>query len=660
MSFMLTSVFNKILGKPKTLDKPNLESNHKKLSQVDKDGWILPLSANELLATELRQKYLNTLWQQVSMSQDMFQRIYRQPIERYAEIVQLLPASESHHHSHLGGMLDHGLEVLSFAAKLRQSYVLPQNAAPEEQSKQRDAWTASVIYMALVHDIGKVIVDVEIHLKDGSRWFAWNGLPPQPYKFVYIKGRDYELHPIMGGYLANYLIPKAAFDWLAKYPEAFAALMYGMAGHYDKANLLAEIVQKADQNSVTLSLGGDIDKLVQKPVMSFGKQLLIAIRHLLNKQWKLNNPKGGSDGWFTSDGLWLMSKTAADQIRAYLLEQGISAPKDNPKLFSEMQSLGIIESNDEGNAIWRCRVKADSGWCPASTFTLIRLKAEVAWDNVDDRPSLFLGKIEPEIKLDSTNNSRDVLVEEASTAAALSVKTPFIVEQNEPIELENIAKDDISNNTPPMPNLETEMSDFVLNLFEQNIVEDKNSEVQVDSTDTINDSAEDIKPSPNSLSKTNENVTDNFELKEVNAQPMNIGERDEDTVISGKSFVDWLKLQIAAKKLELNNVNAKLHIVNNSLFLVTPGIFHLYFESKGMVFTKQDVEQLQYSFQDLKLHRKYHRKNNDSVNFWKCNVFGPRKTSKLIGYLIDEPKYFFGNQVLLNNFHLSLIEEENE
>ena len=50
----------------------------------------------------------------------------KKPIERYAEMVQLLPASESHHHSHLGGMLDHGLEVLSFSAKLRQSYVLPQ------------------------------------------------------------------------------------------------------------------------------------------------------------------------------------------------------------------------------------------------------------------------------------------------------------------------------------------------------------------------------------------------------------------------------------------------------------------------------------------------------------------------------------------------------
>ena len=69
----------------------------------------------------------------------------------------------------------------------------------------------------------------------------------KPYKFKYIKGRDYELHPVMGSFLANYLIPKEAFAWLAEYPEAFSSLMYAMADHKDKSGLLSEIVQKADQ-----------------------------------------------------------------------------------------------------------------------------------------------------------------------------------------------------------------------------------------------------------------------------------------------------------------------------------------------------------------------------------------------------------------------------
>lgn len=91
-----------------------------------------------------------------------------------------------------------------------------------------------------------------------------------------------------------------------------------------------------------------------------------------------------------------MSKPTADQIRAYLLEQGISAPSDNPKLFSEMQSLGIIESTNDGTAIWHCRIKADSGWCLPKAFSLLRIKPEVAWENLNDRPGIFLGRVDIE------------------------------------------------------------------------------------------------------------------------------------------------------------------------------------------------------------------------------------------------------------------------
>ncbi|HDL5610928.1 TPA: TraI domain-containing protein, partial [Mannheimia haemolytica] len=254
----MRSMFKKFFGKNKS--QSAVKSDTIFSIEQDNEGWLYPEKASQLLNTELRQKYLGLLWQQVSMNRQMFEVLYQQPIERYAEMVQLLPASESHHHSHIGGMLDHGLEVIAFSAKVRQSYILPPNVAPEEQSKQRDAWTAAAIYLALVHDIGKVVVDIEITLKDGSRWFAWNGQPPQPYKFKYIKGRDYHLHPVLGGFLANQLIPKSAFDWLGQYPEVISSLMYAMSGHNDKAGLLSEIVQKADQHSVTLAIGGDVNK----------------------------------------------------------------------------------------------------------------------------------------------------------------------------------------------------------------------------------------------------------------------------------------------------------------------------------------------------------------------------------------------------------------
>lgn len=630
---MLSSIFHKIRGKKQ--DSLNITSSLKNLNlstfKVDDEGWITPFTASELLNSELRQKYLNLLWQQVSMTQDMFNELYKKPIERYAEMVQLLPASESHHHSHLGGMLDHGLEVLSFSAKLRQSYVLPQNAAPEEQSKQRDAWTAAVIYAALVHDIGKVIVDIEIQLKDGSRWFPWLGVPTQPYKFKYIKGRDYDLHPVMGSFLANYLIPKEAFAWLAEYPEAFSALMYAMADHKDKAGLLFEIVQKADQNSVTLALGGDVSKLTQKPITSFAKQLVMALRHLLQHKFKINTPKGPSDGWLTEDSLWLMSKPTADQIRAYLLEQGISAPADNPKLFSEMQSLGIIESTNDGTAIWHCRIKADSGWCPPKAFSLLRIKPEVAWENLNDRPGIFLGRVD--IENEEQLNLGEDTKEENSVIMESEMQLPATTGTlNKPDLSENTSSQNTQINTQNSET-ETDMTDLVMNLFSP-------VEESQDSTDK--------KPSQES------------EINKIAPTPsITVGDDTKETeAVSGEIFVEWLKSGIIGNTLTINNSNAKLHIVKGNLFLVTPGIFQLFFNSKGITnFTKKDIENLQYSFQDLKLHKKYHQSNNDSINFWRCKVIGPRRTSQLIGYLIDKTDYFFGNRIPIDNLHLSLIEE---
>lgn len=636
---MFSSIFNKLRGKKQdSLDiRLNLQDLNLSQPKADNDGWITPFPASKLLDTELRQKYLNLIWQQVSMTQDMFNELYKKPIERYAEMVQLLPASESHHHSHLGGMLDHGLEVLSFAAKLRQSYVLPQNAAPEEQSRQRDAWTAAVIYAALVHDIGKVIVDIEIQLKDGTRWFPWNGIPTQSYKFKYIKGRDYELHPVTGSYLASYLLPHEAFEWLAEYPEAFASLMYAMADHKDKSGLLSEIVQKADQNSVALALGGDVSKLVQKPGTSFAKQLVMALRHLLQHKFKINTPKGPADGWFTEEALWLMSKPTADQIRAYLLEQGISAPADNPKLFNEMQSLGIIESTTDGTAIWHCRIKADSGWCPPKAFSLLRIKPEVAWENLDDRPSAFLGRVD--IETDALLNG-----ENTETTIESMMSIPMVAESVNISSPENIsAQQSPKKEGGEIIKESVDMADLVMDLFPP-MESPENSSI-VEETSQVEES---------------EQLAVALPIIEEATSQRKLEKSKESVVISGESFVEWLKAGIIGNTLTINNTSAKLHIVKGQLFLVTPGIFQMFFNSKGITnFTKKDIESLQYSFQDLKLYRKYRQSNNDSVNFWRCKVVGPRKTSHLIGYLIDKTDYFFGNRIPIDNLHLSLIEEND-
>ena len=55
---------------------------------------------------------------------------------------------ENHHHAYPGGMLDHGLEIVAYALKLRQSYLLPAGVTPEAQAAQAEAWTAGTAYAA--------------------------------------------------------------------------------------------------------------------------------------------------------------------------------------------------------------------------------------------------------------------------------------------------------------------------------------------------------------------------------------------------------------------------------------------------------------------------------------------------------------------------------
>ena len=157
-------------------------------------GLIRPESAASLLATPRRQKLLEHIWQRTSVSRVQFATLYLAPLERYAELVQQFPASESHHHAYSGGMLDHGFETVAYALKLRQSHLLPTGASPEAQATQADAWTAGIAYAALRHDIGKIAVDLQVEYADGTVWHPWHGPLQKPSPFRSPRAREYRLH----------------------------------------------------------------------------------------------------------------------------------------------------------------------------------------------------------------------------------------------------------------------------------------------------------------------------------------------------------------------------------------------------------------------------------------------------------------------------------
>ncbi|EHB3782795.1 DNA-binding domain-containing protein [Salmonella enterica subsp. houtenae serovar 17:z29:-] len=585
------------------------------ISPEPRPGWFTPQTAENLLATPLRQQLMKIIWQRTSLSGELFAELYQTPVARFAELVQQFPASEYHHHSHPGGLLDHTLEVMAFAAKLRQRHLLPPGAAPEDQAREAEAWTAGIIYSALLHDVGKIATDIEVITDDNQPWHPWQQPLDRLYRLKYHKKRDHALHPVTGSLLTAQILPATALTWLAQYRELYQSFLYCISGHFDHAGIMGELVQEADRASVAQFMGANASSALERPQPSLAKQMLTALKELVQTQYKLNNPHSGSDGWLTEEALWLISKTTADRVRAWLLQQGVtSVPDSNVRLFDEMQAHGLIIPTPEGKAVWSCDIKADSGWTPGSPLMLLKLSPSRLWSTVEERPALFTGTVVP-----VTNNPAETL----NAGGEQSV--------------------------PPLPASENELTDLAFSLFAPQEAAAPADPASLPETPYF----EDTQPvSPVVVAGKTAAAASSGDTDDTPPPRPAIPQPASKTTpgLSGQHFYDWLCQVVQARKIVTNDVMARVHMVQGKAFLVSPGIFQLYVQSVTGE-TGTEWKKVQLSFQRLGLHIR----GDDGINIFNCEVKGPRKTRQVKGYLLDKPEEIFGGNIPEDNPYLSII-----
>ncbi|KAA5921773.1 relaxase [Achromobacter xylosoxidans] len=579
-------------------------------------GLLRPESAASLLATPRRQKLLEHIWQRTSLSRRQFATLYRTPLERYAELVQAFPASEAHHHAYPGGMLDHGLEIVAYSLKLRQSHLLPIGASPEDQAAQSEAWTAAVAYAALLHDIGKLAVDLHVELADGSTWHPWHGPLRQPYRFRYREDREYRLHSAATGLLYRQLLDAQLLDWLSEYPALWAPLLYVLAGQYEHAGMLGELVVQADRASVAQELGGDPARAMAAPKHALQRKLLDGLRYLLKEELKLNQPEA-SDGWLTEDALWLVSKTVSDKLRAHLLSQGIDGiPANNTAVFNVLQDHGMLQPTPDGKAVWRATVTSATGW--SHSFTLLRLAPALIWET-GERPAPFAGTV----AIDTASADKDA---DASASSPANMARP-IAEGQEPAPWEGgVTTDAIPS---PVAQAMPDVMEDLLAMVGMGDSPGPQQDAQAIADEASATRSEAAMPSTAAASLPSPAPT--AAPSSTTVQP------------SGEHFMAWLKQGIASRRLLINDAKALVHTVSDTAYLVSPGVFQRYAQEHLQVATlakqesQQDWQWVQKRFERLQLHRK----QPSGLNIWTCEVTGPRKSRKLHGYLLADASCLF-------------------
>ena len=92
-----------------------------------------PMTAPELieyLALEIPIRKIRRL---SSVNDHYWEALYQQAINNAAELIQLMPASGSHHHAGPGGLLSHTIEVCANTMRIAKAYQLPLGVGPEER-----------------------------------------------------------------------------------------------------------------------------------------------------------------------------------------------------------------------------------------------------------------------------------------------------------------------------------------------------------------------------------------------------------------------------------------------------------------------------------------------------------------------------------------------
>lgn len=203
-------------------------------------GYFAPQSATELLASPHRKLLLRQIWDNTSLPEEIYNRLYLTPLKILAEGVQNVPASTEGEWSKEGGYIDLTLKFTACSVRLAKGHMFPPGAAPEEQAAKNTLWNAVVFWSALTAHLPQ-LTRIEGELLDGQCWIPGMSAPGAPYRFRINNAADSGMAAMM----AARLLPHDGVSWLCGDRQALRVMASLAGGDAAAMPLIKEIFDKA-------------------------------------------------------------------------------------------------------------------------------------------------------------------------------------------------------------------------------------------------------------------------------------------------------------------------------------------------------------------------------------------------------------------------------
>jgi hypothetical protein len=326
--------------------------------------------------------------------------------------------------------------------------------------------------------------------------------------------------------------------------------------------------------------------------------MLTALRVLL-LEGELPLNRNGAAGWIKNNSCWLVSKRTIDAIRDQLsTESHTGLPSKNGRMYDILQEHGILTPCGD-KAIWKVTVSGD-GW--QNELTVINIPVSKIWINPANKPGEFEGQIIPSEKTAKEVNESELLKTEKKETEQNSItKTSPPKSTNHDQGEPNKTKDNIERNAPTVQNTKKssslDISSFLPSSLDENII--KNTREP-------------------GIKKKQKEAIDHSD------KPCDI------------QFFRWLQDGILSGKIKTNAAKARVHVVNDGVIVITPGIFQDFSKHTGNKYDWKDVRK-------LILKKKLHCRDKKGLNVIKYEVKGQSKVTTLNAILFNDMTLIFGN-----------------
>lgn len=609
--------------------------------------YAVSKTGRDLLSSPERATMVRKIKRLFSITEDVWCNHYLYAIEQFAELVQEVPASEIHHHSNAGGLIDHTLEALHAGVRIAQGYVLPPNSEPEHIASSSDRWRFGAFVAILAHDIGKVVTDIEIVYRERGgefqHWHPWyEKIPPgAEYSYRYKKRAGNSkiaksLHEKAAMSLLPRLLTKKAAQWIFEDTELLAQLFSTVTHATFGGQAIAEIVRTADSASVAKNLGAETGvRTDHSSSIPLHEKLIVSLRKLIN-DGDLKRNKPGAAIWVTETDTWVVSKATMEAVRVQLVNEGHKGiPKNIVRLFEVLREHELLIPNIEGESVWTAEINDFAkNWQQKLTF--LRFKNEIIWPT--SNPDTFDGDVTP-------LNKQGQVIEESITDGQIDDKN---IEQTGTVAtsdnvltttIDKISSQKKSNNINAKP-VQRSFDSFDKILPAAPTIKNntgKNKQVS-DQTNKQSQQGKELLDAP---SEPNKNVSDQKDgLSSIAAKDLwKHSRKVQEELLLQNDFIAWLLKGIARRHIRVNEAKAPVHILDSHIALVTPIIFNLYLDKNSLkkrLYEKRAGSKKVYTLLQKEIEAlDIHQRGSNGQNIVRMSVDGQRSQSELRVYLLN-------------------------